>query len=323
MEKTVIRKKPATKLPHCKLLVVMPVGPDDNGKDTIESIFTYCTSSVIILAIDDSKNEATATYLKTVDPRVICLPSGNFRKPLRRGPHLPSAKYKGIRGEVFCNLARAYRYAVDHYSFDMLLRIDTDALIIGPHPEDDALEAFHDDPKIGMLGFYRYDDAGSPRDFGIVGQGMFRETSLLGLRNQPRRKRLNYWIKTAKLYGYDLGEHCLGAVVYQNAATIRAFARSGDLFVDEFRDSVISEDHLFSLLTIRHGYKLADFATGSLPMGVQWRGLPDSPENLVKRGKKIIHSIKFYKDMSEQEIRVYFRKLRAKQAKAKPAKATK
>ena len=279
----------------CKLLVVMPVGPDDSGADTIASIFAYCTESVIIIAIDDSKDASTKKFLETIDPRVI---------------RLPSAGFQGIRGALFCSLAAAYRYAVEHYTFEVLLRIDTDALVVGPVPENDALQLFERQPLTGMLGSYRFGYDGQPRDFKIVAQGMFRETSLLGVRNNLRRKRLNVWIKTASQHSYERGEHCLGAAVYIRPKVIHAMYEADDLTVDEFFDSVISEDHLFSLLTIRHGYKLADFVTGDLPMGVQWRGLPDSPANLLKRGKKIVHSIKFYKDMDQAEIRAYFKKHR-------------
>jgi hypothetical protein len=45
-------------------------------------------------------------------------------------------------------------------------------------------------------------------------------------------------------------------------------------------------------------------------MGMKWRGLPDSPENLLQRQKKIVHSIKFWQDRSETEIRGYFRSKR-------------
>lgn len=283
------------KTKHCKLLVVMPVGPDNNGADTIESIFAYCTSSVVILAVDDSKSGSTAKFLRTIDRRVV---------------RLPAADFPGIRGGLFCSLADAYHYAALHYTFDVLLRIDTDALITGPRPEDDALQLLQSDPGIGMLGSYRFGYDGTARDFKIVAQGIFRESSLLGLRNNARRKRLRAWIASAQLHGYELGEHCLGAAVYQRPEAIMAMYEHGDLDVTEFHDSVISEDHLFSLLTIRHGYKLADFATGTLPMGMKWRGLPDSPENLLQRQKKIVHSIKFWQDRSESEIRDYFRSKR-------------
>jgi hypothetical protein len=58
------------------------------------------------------------------------------------------------------------------------------------------------------------------------------------------------------------------------------------------------------------GMELSDFATGSYPMALRWRGLPCSPEELLARGKKVIHSTKFYKDMKEEDIRAFFRKSR-------------
>jgi hypothetical protein len=294
------------RLRTCKLLAVLPVGPDNNGADTIDSIFRYCTPSVVIIAIDDSDNPETKKFLETVDKRVVRLPSGNFKRPASKKFQLPSAKYKHLRGALFCNIAMAYRYAVDNYNFDILLRIDTDALVIGPRPEDEALKIIEEDPQVGMLGLYRYMDSGEARNFSIVREAIIREAAFLGIFKYQRWQRLQYWLRTAKLHGYQWGEHCLGAAVYQNPKTIRRFARAGDLNVTEFSESVLSEDHLFSLLTIRHGYTLADFATGPLPMGVRWRGLPDSPQNLLSRGKKIVHSIKSYADMSEADIRTYF-----------------
>ena len=35
-------------------------------------------------------------------------------------------------------------------------------------------------------------------------------------------------------------------------------------------------------------------------MGLRWQGLPDSPQNLIKRGKKVIHSTKFWKDINQK-----------------------
>lgn len=102
------------------LVVVMPVGPDNSGVDTVESVLHYCTSSVVVLAVDDSRLSTTASQLGSIDPRVL---------------RLESAGFPGIRGGLFVSLARAYQHAVDHYAFQTLLRLDTDALVIGANPE--------------------------------------------------------------------------------------------------------------------------------------------------------------------------------------------
>ncbi|OWQ88713.1 hypothetical protein CDN99_14570 [Roseateles aquatilis] len=280
-------------------MVVLPVGPDNDGAETIQSLFTYCTSSLIVLAVDDSKLLETRHFLETCDPRVI---------------RLPSAGYPGIRGGLLCSLARAYQYALAHYDFDVLLRIDTDALITGPAPEEDALALFAGKPKAGMLGPYRVGYDGGRRDFGVVADMLRHETGWHGLRRFSRRRRLKAWLSAASALGYEPGEHILGAAIYLRVEALRAMHAAGDLNVDEFHDSGLSEDHIFSLLTVRHGYMLEDFVTGDLPMGVRWRGLPDSPRNLLARGKKIVHSIKFYESMKEPEIRAFFAQERAKHA---------
>ena len=76
------------------------------------------------------------------------------------------------------------------------------------------------------------------------------------------------------------------------------------------KSSEISEDFIFSILTMACGYTMGDFSTGNLPMAIRWRGLPDSPENLITRKKKIIHSVKFWKDMDQKTIRAFFAKKR-------------
>ena len=274
------------------LVVVLPVGPDNNGADTIESIFRYASASVAILAIDDSRNAETRQFLETCDNRVIVL---------------PSAGYKGIRGALFCSLCQAYKWAWQNFVFGVLLRIDTDALLIASGSEQDALGVFESSPEVGMLGSYRTDCNGSPRDFGVVKRCMHKEYGIRGVLNRERQRALRAWIIDAKKSGYEIGEHILGAAAFYNPRFVSAMCERG--YMDDvrlFKDSKVSEDHLFSLLSFTCGFRLGDFATRDLPMGLSWRGLPDSPDNLIKRNKKVVHSIKFWEDMPENEIRSYF-----------------
>lgn len=274
------------------LLVVLPVGPDNNGADTIDSIFCYAAASVTILAIDDSRNYETRRFLQTCDNRVIVLPSAGF---------------KGIRGALFCSLGQTYKWARENFDFRALLRIDTDALLIASGSVWDAIEIFASSPDVGMLGSYRTDCNGNTRDFSVVRRCMQKEHGIRGVLNRERQRALRTWIIDAKKSGYEIGEHILGAAAFYNPRFVSAMCQRG--YIDDmriFKDSEISEDHLFSLLSFTCGFRLGDYATGDLPMGLSWRGLPDSPENLIKRNKKIIHSVKFWEDMPENEIRSYF-----------------
>ena len=279
---------------HVKLAVVLPVGPDNEGGDTIDSIFLYATPDVRIFAIDDSRKSTTRRFLETVDERITVLqPAG-----------------QGIRGGLWTSLANAYVHIFERHAFDTLLRIDTDALVIGYNPEEDALRYFKQHPETGMLGSYRLDCNGDQRDFGVVSSRLRTEYGIRGLRNMRRRRVLRDWMRRASRFNYEPGEHILGAAVFLSAACIAAMYEDGYLQTDVLKESLISEDHLFSLITVACGYELSDFATRDLPMGLGWRGLPDSPENLIRRRKKIVHSVKYWQDMNQDDIRQFFAKLR-------------
>lgn len=263
---------------YVDLVVVMPVGPDNSGVDTIESVLHYCTPSVIVLAVDDSRLPETASRLNSIDPRVVRLASSGF---------------PGIRGGLFVSLAAAYRHAVEHYRFQTLLRLDTDALVIGANPEADARAAFDDDPQVGMLGSHRIHADGSERSFKPAVTLISREAGIRGISEFHRWRVLRGWLRDAARHGYELGEHALGAASFQSYACVRAIADAGHLDrAGVMKSSGISEDHLFGILTYATGFGIGDLASGRRPLGISWRGLPDSPNDLVLRGKKIIHSVK-------------------------------
>jgi hypothetical protein len=48
-------------------------------------------------------------------------------------------------------------------------------------------------------------------------------------------------------------------------------------------------------------------------LGVRWRGLPCSPEELLERGKKVVHSVRFWEALDEGQIREHFRTRRLAQ----------
>jgi hypothetical protein len=72
----------------------------------------------------------------------------------------------------------------------------------------------------------------------------------------------------------------------------------------------MGEDHLFGLLAKAAGFHLGNMASGSLPFGCAWKGLPAPPEHLFEQGKKIIHSTRYWQNMNEMQIRAFFREKR-------------
>ncbi len=66
----------------------------------------------------------------------------------------------------------------------------------------------------------------------------------------------------------------------------------------------------FRLLMMAAGFRFGDLSSDDLPLACTWRGLPASPEELYQKGKKIIHSTRFWKGRKEAQIRQFFKEKR-------------
>ena len=296
------------------LLVVIPVGPGTNAdflRDTVESVLFYTGASRRLVIVDNTGAHACANLSRDFpDVDVVTTP-----------------EVFGKRAELYLTGSWGYLWALSRFQFDVVLRMDTDALVIGDAPEQDALAEFAKDPSIGALGSYLVDCNGEPRSFEAIGHQVQLEASLLPISVNPRRygryllrrfsprgmrgfRLYRHVYREAIANGYRPGEHFMGGAVFFSGECIRALAGANLLYRTDLRWSRLADDQLMSLLIISCGMKIGDFATGRLPMGLRWRGLPDSPEQLVARAKKVIHSTRFWKDMQEGEIRSFFRERR-------------
>jgi hypothetical protein len=284
-----------------KLVVLIPVGPAENPeyvRDTIESIVYFTTPSRRII-VSDNTGQNSCEYLKNLFPGITVL-----RTPQNYG------KY----GELYLNLSLGLEFAHRNYDFDVLLSMDVDALVIGPNPEEEAIDFFRRNPELGLIGLYRTDCNGDPVDFTWPRKQLRKEIGLFSLLRQPRHLRgvmfLRKIIQKSKENGYELGEHCLGGAVFASRECVSRLDQRNLLSRKEIHWSKLCADHIFGLLIYSVGLKHGDFSTGSLPMGLRWRGLPCSPEELLARGKKVTHSTRFYDAMKETEIRRFFKEQR-------------
>jgi hypothetical protein len=281
-----------------KLVVLIPVGPDCNPtyiEDTLESVCHYTTGSRKIIILDDS-GKRTWKSLKRNRPDLVVLNTpDNYGKD----------------AGLYLNLSQGFRFAHENYDFDVLLRMDTDALVIGGNPEDDAIAYFLSNPECGIIGSFKTDCNGDPRDFREQKEQFEQQLNYRSLWSKPEhlpgivfcRNRL----RKAKKNGYELGEHCMGGSYFISPECIRRLYRNNLLARQEIRWCELQEDWIFGLLIYSVGLKHGDFATGHFPMGLRWRGLPCSPEELLTRKKKLAHSTRFYRNLSEEEIRGFFR----------------
>jgi len=125
------------------LVLVVPIGPGSNPEyviDTITSFKFYTRSTHKIILLDDSQEQISEKIQKIIhDCDVLYTP-----RPL------------GGWAGLYINLSNAYQHALDHYDFTVLLKMDTDALIIGAEPEKHAISLFESNPFAGMAGQYPY-----------------------------------------------------------------------------------------------------------------------------------------------------------------------
>jgi hypothetical protein len=267
------------------MVVVVPAGPKDDAADTLRSVLCYADPE-LVLVIDDTHGRGIGLE----DPRVIVL--------------TPPASPPGPFGGLWVKLAAAYRYAVEHAEFDVLLRLDTDALILGPGIAEAAAGRFERNSGVGALGAYRVGPDGANRDWTPARKMIRAELGLRGMRHPAARHRVRALVAGAR--GYVPGEHALGGAQLLRGDMVRDWYRRGMLDYPELGHSRLGEDHLFGLLTVAAGYRIGDFSGPHDPLSVRWIGLPAAPAELLGAGKLITHSVRSWQDMQEAEIREYF-----------------
>ncbi|HYE55800.1 MAG TPA: hypothetical protein VD996_13200 [Chitinophagaceae bacterium] len=284
------------------LIVVMPIGPRsdiDFIKDTIDSLAHYTSCSYKLILADDSQ-EGTGPAVKELFPAadVLC-----------------TVKPMGGWAGLYITLAWAYRHALENYGFRLLLKLDTDALVVGYEPQREAFDLFERDERMGIAGQYPFEysgkawDIGWPRDRVLNGATTWRYI---------KRPIANYAMRRLYLqavqHGYLAGESVFGGAYFMSRSLLSSLYEKQLLPNLVLGRLNMGEDHLFALLARSAGFKLGDLSSGQLPFGCAWKGLPASPEELSARGKKIIHSTRFWENMNEQSIRAYFKAKRAAHA---------
>ena len=291
------------------IVVVMPVGPRCRMQyvsDTIRSLNVHAPERYPVILIDDSQM-GTGKALQDIFPDQVVV--------------LPVQKNRGKAGGLYSSLCEAFCYALDHYHFRLVLRMDTDALVIGQDPAAEALAYFDLHPETGMAGSYisrRF----APDGFGNMQDNAYpRNTLLVGTCTWKfiRRPRVNWTLRKlmfrAFLNGYELGENIQGGAYFISCNCLMLLRQEGLLPLRILSRSILMEDHLFSLLTRAAGMQLGDLGGSDGPFGCVWKGLPAAPESLLQSGKKIIHSVRSWKNLDEQEIRLYFKHQRSIQSR--------
>lgn len=277
------------------VIIVIAIGPDavmDFVIDTVNSYIFYSrVAHRFILADDSGKHlgRQVADNFADIDVLVNEKPMGGW-------------------AGLYLTLARAFQYALQHYNFDAILKLDTDALVIGTEPEREALDIFRQYPLAGMAGQYPLTYAGEPWNIRWPKQRILNSTRSWKFIRRPLANLLLIRFHNRALRnGYSTGESVFGGAYFLSSACLQALMQAGVLPNYRFGSLNIGEDHLFSLLVKAVGFNLVSLSSPGGPMACEWQGLPAAPTQLSSGGKiKIIHSVKYWQDMDEAAIRAYF-----------------
>jgi len=296
---------------HFEIVAVMAIGPNSKLEyilDTLNSFLYYTTSTHKIIILDNTRKNVSSEIKKAIPDIDI----------------LTIDKVSGTLAKLYVNLSIAFKYAIDNYTFDALMKIDDDALVIGESPEKEVIQLFKENPKVGIAGMHVYgqyplDFAGNKWDNNYA-----RTTILVGTCTWKLLKRpfvnlaLRKLVLKAFYNGYEIGEYIFGGTYFFSEDFIEKLDKAGYLPLYKIRNAILADDHIFSLLAKVVGLEFGDLATGDLPLGLWWKELPASPEMLLQRKKKIIHSTRKWENMNEDDIRDYFKKLRQKKENLTP-----
>jgi len=285
------------------LVIVMPIGPNCNLNyidDTINSIKYYFSSHYKLIILDDS-HKGAGDEINRLHPDAEVL---------------KTKKNLGVNAGLYINLCQAYQHALKQYDFELLLKIDDDALIIGKDPDQEALQFFNEQPKMGMAGLHQTGEKftnflGNHVDNSWPRKQLIKDTCTWKLIRRPiANLTLRKLFFKALRKGYEIGENVQGGAYFMSRACLIKLSEAQHLPNNNLKTVNLGEDHLLSLLTKLVGFKLGDLASGNLPLGTTWKGLPASPEVLRTKGKKITHSTRSWQDLNEEQIRAYFKKFR-------------
>lgn len=273
-------------------VVIPDSGRDDLG-DTVASVQVYLPGAIVVV----------------VDDRPAPAPPRSF------GPGsvvLPALPYpRNALGGLWQKECYAFRWVLANLAADYVLRLDSDALLIGPGLERLVVDRFAAEPGLGVLGAYRLGRDGGTRDFGPAARGIMSEAGLAGLSRPACRRALRELLSAARGNGYELGEHTLGAVSALRPEMLARGQEMGWLEREALARSKLGDDWLISMVALAAGYSLGELGGPGGPVALAWKGLPASPEELVESGALATHSVRGWRERSEAEIRSYFAERRA------------
>jgi glycosyltransferase involved in cell wall biosynthesis len=258
-----------------QVAVVMPVGPGKEAAlDTLQSIEAYCPEPHLVFIIDDRTTDGTYEALLAAKKPHWYI----FRN---QWPH----KIERLAQ----SLGHTFEQIVAQTECEIILKIDTDALIIKPGLFPEALAYHKSNPSVGVFGVHEV-DYNRPRSFEFHKRMFDRESawyrSLIG-----QRPFWKDYLKLAESRGYKRGDNVFGGAYFVTRQWVEAAVKMGALKIPWRWHSNMGEEIYFSMIAVAAGLRLGHFAAPDGPLIMEWRGLPYPAEKLIDSKYKLVHSV--------------------------------
>lgn len=262
-------------------------GPDELGplSETLASIEHFEGEEVKTIVVEDATRNARWPHVAARHPTVDVL---RAPWPTAGPPRLSPL------------IARGLTAALERYDFEVLCKLDTDALLCGHGLTACAADAFAADPLAGMLGTVGMRHDGVPEDYSHSRWVLHHE------RRWSRRVREIHRRATA---GTFAGEHVHGGVYLVSRPALDAVAAAGDLARLPPWWSQIGEDLWLSLAVCAAGYELRSWGAPGQPTACGSRFLPLALDRVGPDGVLAVHSVRRgAAGEREAEVREFFRR---------------
>ncbi len=286
------RIQPQTQFPRARrrtdLVVVSAVSDGEwpGVEDLLDSLRTYIDCRYEVVFADDATSDGTHEQLLDSGCWVV-------RNPTK-------LRLAGLNLSLRRAMLEGYRL----FDAPLFLKIDPDALIIGPDIMSAVRSRFDASPATGLLGTYKIDWNGAARDLSYWRDQMLR-----------RSADFRDVLELARRAGYEPGDGVQGGAYFFTRKCLSHIISAGWLEGrGGYQPSIehahrISEDTLFTMLVYASGHIAEDIGGPGQPFGLWDKGLPMPPQELVRQGRLVTHAIK-YLDESSVAARAYFRQLR-------------
>lgn len=236
--------------------------------DTLDSIAAFEGAGAKVIVVEDATPDVRWPQVRARHPAVDVV---RMRWPTGGPPRQSTALNLGLRT------------ALAHYRFDVVCKLDTDAVVTGAGLAVAAARRFAEDPELGMLGTVGLRADGVPEDHSYDAWLLWHE------RRWSRTVRDR--VARCRARTYD-GRKAHGGVYVVSRAALEAVAAAGDLHRAPPWWSQIPEDTWMSLAVCAAGFRLGSWGAPGEPTASASNWLPVPLDEVATRGLLAVHSVR-------------------------------